>query len=242
MRRNPRLSLDRRKAKAHIIRGPTPLRIAQNRFEPGRDFVEKTIPLIGRQCGAERICECFQPTPHSSGQRRGTRNQLHTLRHKPRPAQTDFVFLDSRKVPRNPRSGIGDAPALKRGQQRDGNCADARMATQLTTNRPPATRARNAPVTGASGSSFTQCSTALEKTASNSFSKVSALASITLASRPRCRAAATMSAELSMPTTCAPSATSFSVRTPSPQPRSRMRSPACGCSKSSTGCPSAGTK
>src|ERR1700722_17929358 len=44
------------------------------------------------------------------------------------------------------------------------------------TNLPPATRARKAPVTGASGSSFTQCSAALEKTASNSFSNTSDLA------------------------------------------------------------------
>src|SRR5271166_1773928 len=103
-----RSKFNSRKAEARVICGPAPVRIAQNRFEHGRDFIEKSATLIRRQCGTERIGERFQPPAHAGWQRRGARNELYAVRHKSGSSQTDFVFVDSWEVPRNPRRGVSD--------------------------------------------------------------------------------------------------------------------------------------
>jgi hypothetical protein len=82
----------------------------------------------------------------------------------------------------------------------------------------------------------------LEITASNSRSKSSACPSITRASSPRARAAATISGLASTPTTVAPVAATFSVKAPSPHPRSRMRSPGLVAIKAISGSPNSATK
>src|SRR5579871_6781420 len=108
------------------------------------------------------------------------------------------------------------------------------------TKRPPGLSAR-ATLAATASAFLIQCRTALLKTASNSRTNGSDSARSCRASTPRARAAATMSADASMPTTAAPRAAIWRVSVPSPHPRSSTRSPGRGSRRSTSGAPSAGT-
>ena len=66
--------------------------------------------LSGGNAFRERDGECFQPSPHSGGQRRWPRNQSDGFHLKSSPLQPRAVVVGSRKVPRDQRD-TGSATA-----------------------------------------------------------------------------------------------------------------------------------